>query len=156
MRGRFNPKDGQLYVVGLKGWQTNGNKDGCLQRVRYSGKALQMPIAFHVKHDGIELTFASPLDAKIAADDQSYDIQQWNYKWTEKYGSDDYSVETPDKKGRDSVTVKSAKLGDDKKTVFLEIPGLKPVDQMLIKCNLKSADGAAIKTEIALTIHAVP
>ncbi|MFK7821045.1 MAG: LamG-like jellyroll fold domain-containing protein, partial [Planctomycetaceae bacterium] len=31
----FNPKDGQLYVVGLDGWQTGAVQDGSLQRVRY-------------------------------------------------------------------------------------------------------------------------
>src|SRR5258706_12869623 len=29
MRARVNPKDGQLYVCGIKGWQTSGNRDGC-------------------------------------------------------------------------------------------------------------------------------
>jgi hypothetical protein len=27
MRPRFSPIDGQLYVAGLKGWQTDGAKD---------------------------------------------------------------------------------------------------------------------------------
>jgi len=31
-RARFNPRDGQLWVVGLKGWQTKGVRDGALQR----------------------------------------------------------------------------------------------------------------------------
>ena len=39
MRARFNPVDGQLYVAGLKGWQTNGAKDAAFQRVRYTGQA---------------------------------------------------------------------------------------------------------------------
>ena len=38
MRARFSPADGQLYVAGLKGWQTDSAHDGCLQRVRYTGK----------------------------------------------------------------------------------------------------------------------
>jgi hypothetical protein len=36
--GQFHPKDGHLYLVGLQGWQTAAVKDGCLQRVRYTGK----------------------------------------------------------------------------------------------------------------------
>jgi hypothetical protein len=43
MRPRFNPKDGQLYVCGMKGWQTNAAKDACFQRVRYTGKPANMP-----------------------------------------------------------------------------------------------------------------
>ena len=38
MRARFNAADGQLYVCGLKGWQTRATKDGIFQRVRYTGK----------------------------------------------------------------------------------------------------------------------
>ena len=37
MRARFNTVDGQLYLCGLKGWQTRGTKDGIFQRVRYTG-----------------------------------------------------------------------------------------------------------------------
>ena len=31
-RGRFNPKDGQLYVSGMTGWGTYTPLDGCFQR----------------------------------------------------------------------------------------------------------------------------
>ena len=47
-RARFNPIDKHLYVVGLNGWQTAAKKDGCLQRVRYTGKPYPFPIAFRV------------------------------------------------------------------------------------------------------------
>src|SRR5207248_5109 len=40
MRARFNPKDGQLYLCGLRGWDTNAVKDGQFCRVRYAGKPL--------------------------------------------------------------------------------------------------------------------
>ena len=32
MRGRFHPRDGQLYVTGLKGWVSSAAQDGCFQR----------------------------------------------------------------------------------------------------------------------------
>jgi hypothetical protein len=38
MRARFRKQDGQLYVCGLRGWQTAGVMDACLQRVRNTGK----------------------------------------------------------------------------------------------------------------------
>ena len=34
MRARFNPKDGQLYMCGLRGWQTSGVRDGRLLSIR--------------------------------------------------------------------------------------------------------------------------
>ena len=36
MRGRFDPKDGQLYVSGLNVWQSDATKFGCFTRVRYT------------------------------------------------------------------------------------------------------------------------
>ena len=37
MRARFNPKDGQLYVCGLRGWGTTGLSNGVFSRIRYAG-----------------------------------------------------------------------------------------------------------------------
>ncbi|HKQ37224.1 MAG TPA: DUF6797 domain-containing protein, partial [Verrucomicrobiae bacterium] len=53
MRGRFHPIDGQLYLCGLKGWQTSGARDGALHRVRYTGGKVHMPSALHVMTNGI-------------------------------------------------------------------------------------------------------
>jgi hypothetical protein len=39
MRGRCHPVDGQIYVSGLRGWQTDGTRNGGFYRVRYTGKA---------------------------------------------------------------------------------------------------------------------
>jgi glucose/arabinose dehydrogenase len=156
MRARFNPKDGQLYCCGLKGWQTSAGKDGNLQRVRYTGKPANMPVAFHVKKNGIELTFDAPLDAASAGDDQNYGIEQWNYLWSDKYGSKEYSVQNPAKEGKDIVPVKSVKLSADKKTVFIEVAEVKPVMQMELKCKIKAADGTPAAGDIAITINAVP
>ncbi|HEY0548862.1 MAG TPA: DUF6797 domain-containing protein [Verrucomicrobiae bacterium] len=155
-RARFNPRDGQLWVVGLKGWQTKGVKDGALQRVRYTGKPLRMPTELHVRRNGIEIGFSDALDRAAAEDLQNYSLEQWNYRWTEKYGSDDFSVANPEKKGRDAVEVRAAKLSPDKKRVLLEINGLKPVMQMKIKFALKSADESPVEWEIYNTINRVP
>ena len=62
MRGRFHPRDGQLYVTGLEGWQTAARRDGCLQRLRYTGGPLRLPVALRVRDDGVRLTFTEPLD----------------------------------------------------------------------------------------------
>jgi hypothetical protein len=156
MRGRFSPADGQLYVTGLRGWQTTGVRDGALQRVRYTGKPLHTVYSMSVSKDAVTLTFTEPLDPETAADADSYAVQQWNYEWSAKYGSPDFSVADPKKKGRDGVDVKSAKLSSDGKTVTLEIPGLKPVMQMGIKIRARAADKAAVSLEVYATIHQVP
>ncbi len=96
MRPRFNPKDGQLYVAGLRGWQTSAAQDACFQRVRYTGKPANMVTGLKVIKDGLQLTFTDPLDPEDATDPDAFEIEQWNYLWCSEYGSDDYSARTPD------------------------------------------------------------
>ena len=59
------------------------------------------------------------------------------------------------KKNRDQLTVKSAKLSDDGRTVFLEFADIAPVMQMRISYNLDAADGELVKGEVHNTIHAL-
>src|SRR6185369_12446176 len=106
---------------------------------------LYMPTDFRVVAGGIELAFSQPLDPAAAEDVGSYGIEQWNYKWGEQYGSPDYSVKDPAKQGHDEVTVESAKLLADRKTVRLSIPDLRPVMQMQINVDVDAADGTNIK-----------
>jgi hypothetical protein len=153
MRARMSPRDGQLYLCGLKGWQTNGPKDGALHRVRYTGKPTTIPVAFHVAKNGLAITFAAPLDPTEAADAQNYAVEQWNYKWTANYGSPEFSVNTPDKAGHDTVAVKSAKVSADGRSVFLEIDGLKPAMQMKVSCNVTDATGKDVSWDVYNTIH---
>ncbi len=174
MRARFNPRDGQLYVAGLRGWQTSGVKNGCLQRVRYTGAPVRMPLALRAKKGGIEIEFSCALEAKSAADVGNWNIEVWNYLWSSAYGSPEistlavhgeptefdkngvpqFSKEQKAKTQHDPLAVKAVRLGADGKSVFLEIPDLKPVMQMAIRYQLGAADGAEVSGEIVNTIHA--
>ncbi len=153
MRGAFHPKDGQLYVAGSTGWQTAAARDGCLQRVRFTGKDPQLPIESHIHANGIRLTFTTALDRSAAEDAGSYSFSQWNYLYSKNYGSKDYLPSDPQKEGHETVEVISAKLSADGKTIFLEIPGLKPVMQFEVKYSLNSADGKALRNSVWGTIN---
>jgi len=165
MRGRFSPFDGQLYLAGLRVWQSSGARFGAFHRVRYTGEKVYMPAELHVKKDGLELTFTQPLDREFAEDTESYAVDQWNYQWTQNYGSKMYSVEDPDKElgskrqqsfGGETVNVESAKLSKDGKTVFLKLSKVQPVMQMRVRYNLDAKDGELVRGEIFNTINAVP
>ncbi len=154
MRGRFSPFDGQLWVTGLKGWQTSGARDGCLQRVRYTGKKVYMPSKLNVTKTGVKITFNQPLDREVAVDPDSWHVEQWNYRWTKGYGSPHFSVKEPDKKGQDPVTVNKVELSKDGKVVTLTYTEeVKPVMQMMIKYSLDAADGELVEGAIYNTIH---
>jgi PA14 domain len=156
MRGRFNPKDGQLYVAGLKGWLTNGAKDGALHRVRYTGKPFNSVMAMSVKRNGIALTFATKLDAAEAGNKDNYRAERWNYNWTSEYGSPEFKPSTDNKeKGHDKVEVTKATVSADGKSVFLEM-STQVVMQMMIKFRLATAEGEPLAQEIYSTINYVP
>jgi len=153
MRGTFSPKDGHLYIAGSTGWQTSATKDGCLQRVRRTSTVTRTPIAWHAHRNGLKLTFAEPLDKSPAEDPGSYALHQWNYRYAAQYGSKDWSVVDPNKEGRDEVTIRSAKVLPDGKSVFIETAELKPVMQMELRYNLPFANGSSAAGPLYLTLN---
>ena len=74
MRGRFNPHDGQLYVTGLRGWVSAAVKDGCFQRVRFTGQTPHLPRQIRTLENGLALSFCVPLNRESAEDPDSYSI----------------------------------------------------------------------------------
>jgi hypothetical protein len=156
MRGRFRPGDGHLYVVGLNGWQTAAVRDGCLQRVRYTGKPVALPIRLDVYSGSIRLEFTQPLAAKKAQDVGRYRVEQWNYHWSGDYGSKRWSVVQPKRTGQDAVAIQSAHLVGDGRAVLLGVAGLRPVMQMQISYTLATASGEDLTGSIYNTIHDTP
>ena len=153
MRGRFHPRDGHLYVCGLNGWQTAARRDGCLQRVRYTGKPVTVPISLSFHADGIRLGFARKLDARKASECSRYRVEQWNYRWSANYGSPRYSVRQPSRPGQDLLKVESVGLTDDGKGVFLKVRGLGPVMQVRVGYDVAAHDGQALQGAVHGTIH---
>jgi len=140
-RASFNPRDGSLLVAGSTGWQTSAVKDGALQRVRFTGKPVNVPVGWRVVPGGMELRFASPVDPATASDPGSYAVRAWNYRYAEAYGSKDWSLKDPSKPGRDEWTVASVKVEAGGRSVVLSIPELGPVMQGELKYNVSPADG---------------
>lgn len=175
MRARFNPKDGQLYVTGLRGWQTTATQNGCFQRVRYTGAAARMPIALAATKQGLRLDFTCELDAQSAVDAGNWNIEAWNYVWSSAYGSPDistiatkvdatelgndgklqFSKAQMSERKHDPLTVKRVTLAADRRSVLLEVADLRPAMQMQLKYDLKSADGKEVRGQVTHTIHAL-
>jgi len=153
MRGRVRASDGQLYLTGTQGWVSSALRDGCFQRVRYTGARICLPVGLNIHANGIRISFSEALSREAADDAESYSIEQWNYKYSSKYGSAEYAVSQPEVIGHESAAIKSAKLAADGRSVFLEVPGLQSVMQMRIKYLLKDATGENARGEINNTIH---
>lgn len=159
MRGKFNPLDGQLYVCGLRGWQTNGARDCVFQRVRYTSKPILLPQAFHAKRDGVEITFTEPLNKAEAEDTSNYSAfsadvnsneEPQRFSPTTHRSYDKHSSEMGDE-----VRISRAILLADNRTVKLEIPDMRPVSNLVIRTRIQSAEGAPIRTEIYSTINSI-
>ncbi len=155
MRGRFSPIDGQLYLAGLRVWQSNAARDAAFHRVRYTGGSLYLPVSLNVHSNGVMIRFSDPLDRVFAEDSENFMVEQWNYQWTSEYGSKDYSVKSPQSEGRDEIAITGVRLSEDARSVFLELEGLSPVMQMKIQYSLLAEDGAVVENEIFNTIHSL-
>ena len=153
-RSRFNPNDGQMYTCGMNVWCTDQPQIGGFYRVRYTDKPLHMPIEFNVANNGVVIRFTDPLDQDSATDSGNYSVEMWKYLRRREYGSADYKVLSSGV-GHDSLEVRSAAVSRDRKSVFLEIPGIQPVQQMHIDINVRAADGTRMRTYVHNTIHEI-
>ena len=129
---RFNPNDGHLYVNGMTGWGTYTPKDGCFQRVRFTGGDKPVPVGFEARDNGVLIHFNQPVkDADVA----TCFAQCWNYKYGPQYGSPEYSVKYADTPGHDPLEVRSVQRLDGGKTLFLEIPQIVTASQIHVRVS---------------------
>jgi hypothetical protein len=167
MRGRFH-KDGSLYVLGFRGWQTNAATESAFQRIRHqAGVTVPTPTKLEYTATGVRLKFSTSLDPELAEDPTSYSSQRWNYVRGPQYGSGEFSVDQPDAeaekqalvkesknhKKRDSVEVLTATLLPDGVTVELELAGMKPAMNLKVTYDLEAKDGTLLVGEVHATVY---
>jgi putative heme-binding domain-containing protein len=148
-RGRFNPKDGQLYVSGMAGWGNYAVADGSFQRVRWTGQAVQLPSGFRVHENGIAVTFTQPVHRELAGQPRSHFAQAWNYRYSAAYGSPEFSPRHPGTRGHDNLAIARAHVVDDGRALFLEMPDLQPVNQLHLRLRVDSGPAH----DLFLTVH---
>lgn len=148
-RGRFNPRDGQLYASGMRGWSTYTPDDGNFERIRYTGAPAQFPIKYHAVENGVVLTFSQPIDPEIVAKPENRFAQIWNYRYSASYGSREYSIMHPNTAGHDPLKIRSAHVLSDGKTLFLEIPDIQPVNTLHLRLEVDQGQ----PQELFATVH---
>jgi hypothetical protein len=154
LRGRFHPRDGRLYLAGLFGWAGDRTFPGGFYRVGYGGSPIGLPVLARAAKGGIWLRFDAPLEAKNAAEPRRFEIERWNYRRAESYGSKEYRV-SDGEFGRDRLAASAVEHLRDGRTLFLAVPDLRPAMQMRLRYRLQSAAGARIAGELMLTVHAL-
>ncbi len=148
MRGAMGPHDGQLYLTGIDGWGDYSVTDGCFQRVRYTGQPFRKPIGFRVHSNGLRIDFPVELDAASSTKTRNFFVQQWNYEYSKQYGSPEYSKKIPHSLGHDTLAVRSVRLLNSGRSLFVEIPEIEAVMQMHVRMHLVDADGVSFKTDL--------
>jgi glucose/arabinose dehydrogenase len=145
MRGRFHPRNGQLYCCGLFAWAGNQTQPGGLYRVRYTGKAVYLPVGLKASKTGMTIRFTGSLDRKAAADPRNYAAKTWSLKRSAAYGSKHYNERT--------ANITAAEVSRDGKTVTLRIADMKPTWCMEVRYAVKAADGGPVQGVLHNTVH---
>jgi cytochrome c5 len=146
MRGRFNPEDGNLYACGMSAWGTNQvMRDGEFYRLRYTSKPLSVPVKLGADDDGMEMTFASPLDVEKTVDSNNFKVQTWGLLRSSKYGSERYNTQT--------LQISKISIGANGKTVKIFLPEIKPVDVMTISYKVTDKQGNVFNGKVQNTIY---
>lgn len=133
MRGRFNAADGHLYACGLFAWAGNREADGGFYRVRATGKPSWLPVGLDARTNAMELCLTDPVDREFASNAANYQVQAWDLKRSENYGSKHLNER--------SLSVVQAHASLDGKKITLTIPNLRPSRGMRIKATLRSNTG---------------
>ncbi|MEM6691387.1 MAG: c-type cytochrome [Planctomycetota bacterium] len=152
MKAAINPTDGLLYLTGFRIWGTSANQMTFFGRVRASESIpWTIPEQAQVERRGILLRFEEPLDPELASKREAYTVSRWNYKRTSAYGSGHYKLDGSP--GTESIGVSSAKLSDDRKSVFLGIRDMRAVMQIEVGYKIELEDQTPVQNRTFLTAH---
>ena len=157
MRSRVNPTDGQVYTVGLKGWDTHAAYDGCLYRIRYTGEPSRIIQDVAATPTGLRLTFTCDLDRQ-AINAQSVTAAREQSKKGEMaaVALGALSFSTPR-----TLDIAWPQIADERveRRTQTDSKGNVTVDvrsPLTLTVSVKSADGHAINQVVYATINSVP
>jgi len=111
--------DGQLFVagIGMDGWRHAGRKNSSLQKLRFNGRSAFEMFAVRARTNGMQIEFTEAPAPETAADPRFYEVKQWRYEPTAEFAGP--------KLDEEDLDIKSLTLSDDRKSVFVELPGMK-------------------------------
>ncbi|MEM9836335.1 MAG: family 16 glycoside hydrolase [Bacteroidota bacterium] len=112
--------DGALYVgmVGSTGnWGDAGKLYYGLQRLAYNEQPTFEMLAVRAKTNGVEIEFTEALHTDFSGQENDITVKQWYYEPTADYGGP--------KLGETDLTPTSVHVSEDRKKIFLELPGMR-------------------------------
>ncbi|MFY7818369.1 MAG: hypothetical protein ACOVRB_08400 [Akkermansiaceae bacterium] len=146
------PLDGQVFVAGLDGWGDYGVNEGCLHRIRYTGKNSTHLTAWRAHRNGIWLSFNQPL-GELPEANQCF-AQQWNYiDSPQTYGSPEYSVKQPDAIGHDRLRVEGIVSAGPKNEIFIAMSDMLPSMCLQLHLTLTDGQGRSLPIDVYATVQ---
>lgn len=158
MRSRVHPLDGQIYTVGLKGWDTKANYDGCFYRIRATGEPSHLIQQVAATRTGLRLTFSCAID-EASLNEKSVTAQ----REVDKNGTTapvilgaitlagpravEIALPGIDEERVERRTTRNATTGEA--AVEIKMP-------IALAVRLKATDGAAIEQTVYATINSLP
>lgn len=136
MRGRFHPKDGQLYSCGMFAWAGTQQQAGGFYRIRKTENSAFVPTKLNATKSGMTFELSDEIES-ASVSPENFTVKAWDLKRTKNYGSKHFNER--------ELEVSAAVLADDKKTVSLTIPKIQPTWGMSIQMNLKGPNGEVIE-----------
>lgn len=136
-RLRVGP-DGALWLGELgvsSNWMEPGKALDGLERLSWNGSPAFDLHSASVRENGFVLSFTEPIAPGLGWDPAAYEATHWWYQPTGNYGGP--------KLGEQRLEVKTASVAADRRSVFLEIAGLKEGRVVLLRAdpNLRSENG---------------
>ncbi len=152
LKGRVNPGDGQLYLAGFQIWQSKAKDVSSLTRLRKTARPSTLPVAVRAGQQGILVRFATRLDPASVRDASRLTLESWNYRRTSSYGSGHFKRDGS--AGHDRASV-ATHLSPDGRTLLVVVPDMRPVMQMQLEYDLRSATGTPLRNSLFLTVQSV-
>ncbi len=146
--------DGALYAGGIGStgnWRQTDKLWYGLQRLKYNGQATFEMLAVRARSNGMEIEFTDPLQEGDGWAASDYLVKQWRYQPTEEYGGPKLDEEI--------LSIQSVHVSEDRKRVFLELPGIKDKHVIYLRLNnhFVSASGNGLwSTEAWYTLNQLP
>lgn len=146
--------DGSFIVGGIGStgnWGQTGKLGYGLQRLKYNGNSTFEMLSVSPRQNGLEVRFTEPVSDEVGDKPSYYEVKQWRYEPTNQYGGP--------KMDEEDLAVKSATFSPDRKSLFLEVDGLKEghVVYLRLHPSIQAKDFEFIwATEAWLTVNKIP
>lgn len=150
LKGQVNPLDGRLYVCGFEIWGTSGERVSGLFRIRPGDAPSFLPTRVKASKRGLLMSFDETLSDELAGEIGRYSVDRWNYEQTHNYGSGNFRLDGDP--GQESVSVSSAILSKDQKSLFIGIPQMQPSNSLRVTYRLPHSEVTNIES-LYLTIQ---